>query len=201
MHSISPLPPVYSHLTFPSFSVFNPADAALDHLITPFDKNCASSPPNALLGSRQSSEDQSLPPAIEFVNSTEVLDAGFEPYFHLLAFKIKPLASPVGEGETRVRVRGYYHNNCNAASLSKAEGLEWYADFPSGYYLPFAASMSEDWRHLSKVEIWAEFGEQALDWEFCMDDVVVSFVPVGSGDDAVVLTSSSTVHDALQERL
>ena len=70
-----------------------------------------------------------------------------------------------------ITVKGYSHNESNPR--------EWYVDFPSGYHLPLRVEMArfsgEEWNELYGVEILADFGEQALDWEFCMDDLEIMF--------------------------
>jgi hypothetical protein len=36
----------------------------------------------------------------------------------------------------------------------------------------------EEWKELENFEIWADFGYDALDWEFCVNDVEVGFYEV-----------------------
>lgn len=60
------------------------------------------------------------------------------------------------------------------------EGLvKWQVEFPVGYHLPFLVKMEEhsqdDWTGLRRVEVVADYGEQKLDWEVCLDDLVVEF--------------------------
>ena len=59
-------------------------------------------------------------------------------------------------------------------------------DFDSGYHLPFSAKMQEHsreaWDRLSRVEFVADFGEDALDWEFCIDDLAVEFFEIHADD-------------------
>ncbi|KAI4265397.1 MAG: hypothetical protein L6R38_009454, partial [Xanthoria sp. 2 TBL-2021] len=64
--------------------------------------------------------------------------------------------------------------------------VKWQVEFPAGYHLPFLAKMEEysdqDWTGLRSVEIVADYGEQKLDWEVCMDDLVVEFEPQPEGE-------------------
>ena len=70
-------------------------------------------------------------------------------------------------------VKGYSgtHNESNP--------FEWHVDFPAGYHLPLKVKMAEfsgeEWNELYGVEILADFGVQALDWEFCIDDLEIMF--------------------------
>ena len=41
--------------------------------------------------------------------------------------------------------------------------------------MKIAEFSGEDWNELYGVEILADFGEQALDWEFCIDDLEIMF--------------------------
>lgn len=101
-------------------------------------------------------------------------EEGLEPYFSLRSFYVKPMDFPDDAG-VRVRVRGYLHD--------KSEGtLDWHVDFPAGYHLPFLVKMEEysrgRWEGLRWVEVSAGFGEEELDWEVCLDDLVVGFEEV-----------------------
>ena len=66
-----------------------------------------------------------------------------------------------------------------SATRNESSPLEWHVDFPAGYHLPFKVKIAEfsgeDWNELYGVEILADFGEQALDWEFCIDDLEIMF--------------------------
>ncbi|KAL9612477.1 MAG: hypothetical protein Q9204_008958, partial [Flavoplaca sp. TL-2023a] len=42
---------------------------------------------------------------------------------------------------------------------------------------------NQSWTGLRSVEIVADYGEQKLDWEVCLDDLVVVFEDAGSGAD------------------
>ncbi|KAL9600194.1 MAG: hypothetical protein Q9219_003337 [cf. Caloplaca sp. 3 TL-2023] len=172
------LPSPYHHLSFTSYNVFRPRDPAFEGYITPHDYNCAVSPPNALLGSRLGSE--SKPASFQIANSTAMRDEGLSPYFTLESFWLKPMDAP--DPGTRVNVTGYRYD--------EDEELEWYIDFPSGYHLPFLVKMEEysrqKWGRLRRVEITADFGEQELDWEFCLDDLQLGFHKVdGEGEGTV----------------
>ena len=114
-------------------------------------------------------------------------EEGLEAWFGLVGMVIKPLASPEGEGETRILVRGWAweHEDNERADRIDEEGvkedtdvLNWFVDFPSEYHLPFAATMPKTWRKLKRVEVWAEYGVDKLDWEFCIGELVVEFTSV-----------------------
>lgn len=62
---------------------------------------------------------------------------------------------------------------------NESNPLEWHVYFPAGYHLPFMVKIAEfsgeEWNELYGVEILADFGKQALDWEFCIDDLEIMF--------------------------
>jgi hypothetical protein len=163
---LADVPSPYSYLNFFRFSIFNPRDPALSKFITENDLNCAVSSPNALLGSRVGGRD--LPASFGIANVSSMAADGLQAHFKLLSFHIKPMDAP--PPDVSIYVRGHSH-------LQKP--VEWHADFPSGYHLPFLVNMAKfsrhSWGHLHRVEIWASFGEDALDWEFCLDDLEVQF--------------------------
>lgn len=103
------------------------------------------------------------------VNATSMAEEGLYPYFTLKSFYVKPMDAPAPG--TKLSVRGH------AKALK--EPYSWHVDFPSGYHLPFLVKMqeysSQEWRELYKVEILADFGYDDLDYEFCIDDIVVQF--------------------------
>ncbi|MCJ1472551.1 hypothetical protein MMC13_001200 [Lambiella insularis] len=159
---------VYSYLSFVSFDVFAPKDPYIKKLISDHDLNCATSPPNAIIGSR-GNYGGSSPAAIEIANATSMTASGLLPYFSLLSFSIKPMDAP--DASTTIYLKGY--------SNATNSPMNWTAEFPTGYHLPFQANLKdhshESWDNLNRVEMWAEFGEDALDWEFCIDDLEVQF--------------------------
>lgn len=164
------VPSSYHHLNFSGFSVFEPRNPALRHIISPHDTNCAISHPNALVGSRFISPNSSefAIPSIN-VDTKSAEEAKLQPHFGLLSLWIKPLDAP--SPGTSVYIKG-----------STAEGKEdygWHVDFPHGYYEPLHVKIKEFtgvvWKELEKVEIWADFGYDRLDWEFCIDDVEICF--------------------------
>ena len=163
------VPSPCSYLSFSSFDIFNPKDPSLANRITPDDLNCAVSAPNALIGSRSNGEGSS-PASFGIANSTAMEEDGLLPYFTLLSFHVKPMQSPAPG--TTISVAGYRHGN--------EEPLLWNVDFESAYHLPFLVKMKEysgkPWEQLYRVDIYAEYGEDSLDWEFCMDDLEVFFV-------------------------
>ena len=148
--------------------MFAPEDQALSKYISKNDLNCAVSPPNALLGSRVNLEG-SPPASFGITNADSMAKVGLFPFFTLLSFYIKPLdAPPPG---TTVFVKGY--------SYGSKSPLQWHVDVVNGYHQPLLVHMQEfsgmSWNELYRVEMWAEYGEDALDWEFCVDDLEVQF--------------------------
>ncbi|MCJ1431207.1 hypothetical protein MMC27_000558, partial [Xylographa pallens] len=178
-HGLAPLPSPYHHLLFQSLSLFAPHSPSLRHLISPHDLNCATSAPNALIGSRVYDEGFA-PSSIVIANATSMSAAGLLPYFSLLSFAVKPLDAPdVG---TTVFVKGY--------TVGGGEPLQWEVEFPAGYHLPFRVEMARHsrkvWERLGRVEMWAAYGESGLDWEFCVDDLEVRFFEVGERHEGIV---------------
>ncbi|KAL9100866.1 MAG: hypothetical protein Q9163_003810 [Psora crenata] len=169
---LTSLPGPYHNLTFSSFSVFNPHSPSLAPIISPDDLNCAVSAPNALLGSRTS--DTGAVASFEVANGTAGDDDNEEEgglqrlSFTLHALAVKPMAAP--EPGTNLSIRGYREGESD---------LAWSVWFPSGYHDPLVVSIAEfsgvRWEKLRKVEIAADFGYDGLDWEFCIDDVVLEF--------------------------
>ena len=164
----------YHHLTFSAYNVFRPKDPTLKDKITEHDLNCAVSSPNALIGSRDNPNPKYRSKGAYFgiANSTEMGEHGLEPYFTLSGFHVKPMDAP--KPGTSVFVKGH--------RVKGQEPLEWHVDFPSGYHLPLLVKMQEysgdRWEKLEGVEIVADFGEDRLDWEFCLDNLEVKFVKV-----------------------
>ena len=177
--AIAPFP--YSHLSFFSFDIFAPKDPSLSGWVDEPDFNCARSTPNALIGSR-SRDDH--PASISVIDATSMAEAGLEPYFSLRKFSIKPMNAPPG-GVT-IKLLGYTGNQ-NAP-------LSWHVDFPYGYHLPFLVKLQdyskEIWEQLQRVEITADFGPAALDYEFCMDDLEIQFTKSSSFTSEYSATTS-----------
>ena len=105
-------------------------------------------------------------------------EQGFQPYFTLISFYVKPMDAPTPG--TKVSVKGY--------TEARKEPYSWSLFFPSGYHLPFLVKMeefsSEEWKEVYKVEIVADFGYDDLDWEFAIDDLEVQFftLPVNESE-------------------
>ena len=163
---LTSLPDPYHHLKFSSFSVFAPHSPALSNLITPVDLNCAVSSPNALLGARAA--EHGSPASFEIAEATSIVEGDLKREFTLKKMMIKPLAAP--EPGTNLSIKGYREDK---------EALEWSVWFPDGFDRMFEVRIEEfsevRWAGLQKVEIWADFGYDKLDWEFCLDDLVVEF--------------------------
>ncbi|MCJ1391398.1 hypothetical protein MMC18_004262 [Xylographa bjoerkii] len=75
-------------------------------------------------------------------------------------------------------------------TLSGGAPLEWKVEFPAGYHLPFRVALGKHsrdaWERLRRVEMWAEYGEDTLDWEFCVDDLEVQFFSAAEDRDWLV---------------
>ena len=136
-------------------------------LISEHDLNCAISSPNALLGSRPCEDCDGA--FVQIANETAMNEAGLYPFFSLRSFSVKPMDAP--DPGTTIRVRGF--------RKGFEKPLEWNVEFPSGYHLPLLVKMEkfskENWKEIYKFEIVADFGYDALDWEYCIDDLEVQF--------------------------
>jgi hypothetical protein len=183
------LPSSYHHLDFTLFSVFKPDDPAFEDTISEHDLNCAVSSPNALLGSRLYEVD---PASFEVANATAMRLEGLQPYFTLRSFYIKPMDAPAPG--TTVYVTGY--------SEARKKPSVWHVDFPSGYHPMFLVKMeeysSEEWDELYKVEITADFGYHALDWEFCIDELDVHFFALSEEDGEAGLRNQAVLDHAAE---
>lgn len=172
-NGLADVPSSYSYLKFSTFIIFTPNDPALSKFISENDLNCAVSLPNALLGSRR--YERGAPASFEIANASSMVAAGLQPHFTLLSFNVKPMDAPP-PGVT-IWVRGYSHVQ---------KPVEWHVDFVSGYHLPLLVDICKfsgmPWNHLYRVEISANFGQDDLDWEFCLDDLEVHFYPLTTED-------------------
>jgi hypothetical protein len=163
------VPSNYSALHYGGFFAFSPSDPKLDGLISHHDINCAVSQPNALYGTRYNFDQPDLLPFFA-VNGTGVATAGRPTAFTFVALAIKPLDMPFAF--TTVSLKGYKASN---------ETVAWSVDFPAGFHDVLNVTMktfsSSDWHHLTKMEVWADFhnGDETLDWEFCLDNLEVTF--------------------------
>ena len=105
-------------------------------------------------------------------------EEGLQPWFTLHEFYVKPMDAPE-EGEITVFVRGYRYDDGDGDG---EEVLEWRVEFPRGFHRPFLVEMEKfsgrRWERVTKVVVEADFGVDALDWEVCVDDLVVQFFGV-----------------------
>ena len=105
-------------------------------------------------------------------------EEGLDPWFTLVGFWIKPTDGP--EPGTTILVRGYKAGE--EKEKEETETLEWAVEFPSGFHDMFEVRIEEfsgvKWERLRRVEVVADFGYEPLDWEFCVDDLVVQFFEV-----------------------
>jgi hypothetical protein len=124
-----------------------------------------------LIGSRYTSDfSKSTKGAyFEIFNASSMIKDGLYPYFTLETFNIKPMDAP--EAIISVIVKGYSH--------TQEKPFNWSVDFPIGFHEPFLVKMreysGEEWNQVYRVEIMADYGEDSLDWEFCLDDLEVQF--------------------------
>lgn len=174
---LSNVPSPYFHLSFSRYNVLSPRDTAWKGKISEDDLNCAVSAPNALIGSRYQSDStmsSNAPEGAYFqvANASSLAENGVHPHFTLLSFNIKPLAAP--SSNTSITVKGYSH--------ARQDILTWKVDFASDYHEPLLVKIQEfsrkEWSQLYGVEILADYGEDALDWEFCLDDLQLQFFKV-----------------------
>lgn len=167
------VPSPYFHLSFSSYNVFAPGDPAWNGKISENDRNCAVSAPNALIGSRYNAYDPDSAHGayFEISNATAMMEDSLSPHFTLSKFKIKPLDGPPEPTTTLITVIGYKYNS--------NQTVKWEVTFDQGYYSPLSVNMKdfsrENWENLSGVEILADYGVDALDWEFCIDDLELRF--------------------------
>ena len=165
------MPSPHHHLSFSSYNVLKPRDPSLNGKITDRDFNCAVSPPNALIGSRYTSDltKGTEGPYFEIANASAMVEHGLYPYFTLESFYIKPMDAP--PAVIALNVRGY--------SPTRNDAYNWRVLFPAGFHEPFLVKMQEysgeEWNQIYRVEVVADYGEDALDWEFCLDDLKVQF--------------------------
>ena len=171
VNGLAIVPSPYHHLYFSSYNVLRPRDPSLDGKITERDLNCAVSSPNALIGSRCTSDSTKSTKGAYFgiANASAMASDGLHPYFTLISFNIKPMDAP--PAVISVHVKGY--------SQIRDCPFHWHVDFPAGFHEPFLVKMEEysgeEWKLVYGIEIIADYGEDALDWEFCIDDLEVQF--------------------------
>lgn len=171
---LATVPSSYKRLDFTQYSVFTPGDPALANIISEHDLNCAVSSPNALIGSRL--DENGSGACFQVANASAMSEDGLQPYFTLHSFYIKPMDAP--KPGTTIYIIGY--------SRAYQAPLTWHVDFPSGYHLPLLVKLKNysgtEWKKLYKVEIKTDFGYDALDWEFCIDDLEVQFFTISEND-------------------
>jgi hypothetical protein len=154
---IGQIPKDYSALTFsPQFSIFN-ITTTID-TIPPQNRHSAASSPNALVGSRFNPMDKKD-------NSPASITVE-EGAFDLFGFYLQPMGSPP-PGAT-VYIKAYLANG--------GDPLEFSMNFPDNTKEPYYFDAERDagprlWDGLNKVEIWAGYGSEEVDWEFFVDDL------------------------------
>lgn len=153
----------YKGLVFNGFFAFNPSHPKLKGIISVDDLNCAVSKPNALYGTRDNLNRQSLErPSIQSRSSFET--------FTIHSLQIKPLDMPLGF--VSVDLYGQRHNESDSS-------LRWSVDFPAGFHDVLDVRLEEfskrPWEGLQRLDVWADFhyNDVSMDWEFCIDDLNV----------------------------
>ena len=167
-------------LTFAGFSVMAPHDPDLPY-IQPSDRNCAVSLPNALLGSRYSPRERR--PTI-MVNATATRLEDVHPFFDLDSVSIKPLAMPIDSVPViaNVTIRGWTADGKGPDS-PLVFGVEWTSGYSKPLFVDFGSKQFSvaKWKALRLLDLSVDFGPDRLDWEFCLDDLVVSFTKCNQG--------------------
>ena len=136
----------------------------LKGLISKYDLNCAASKPNALYGARTVPLSQI--PKMR-LNRTR---SGTSRMFTLHSLKIKPLDMPLSYAE--INIRGLKVDNTT---------ILWNVDFPAGFHdmldVDIETFSKATWDKLLQLELWCDFHHagSTMDWEFCVDDLEVSF--------------------------
>lgn len=76
----------------------------------------------------------------------------------------------------------------NCTDLSNPRKLKWDVVFPAGFHdmlhVKFQEFTKEKWEKLVAFKAWVSFrnGLQQMDWEFCLDDMEVSFTKRATDD-------------------
>jgi hypothetical protein len=154
--------------------VIAPRDPNLPY-IQPPDRNCATSSPNALLGSRYGPQDRR--PTI-MVNAEATSLRQLHPFFDLHSLSIKPIALPVDAVPViaNVTITGWAANQPEMYSPVVFR-VEW----TSGYTEPLLVDLDSKqfseykWEALEVLDLSVDYGPDQLDWEFCLDDLTVGF--------------------------
>ena len=115
---------------------------------------------------------------------------GLKSWFELLGMRVKPLVAPESEAGTNLTVRGWRRGEMDEEGEGERDGdgevLEWSVVFPYGFWDMFEVRIGEfsgrRWDRLWKVEVSARYGEDGLDWEICVDDLVVRFERLDAGE-------------------
>jgi hypothetical protein len=161
------VPSNYSYLNFTDFFALEPHNPALHNLISENDLNCATSSPNSLYGARPLPNDRL--PSIR-LNPSFGTEADAISSFTLHSLNIKPLDMPLAYA--KVSIHGKRHDKTS---------ILWNVDFPAGFhdmlYVKIDSFSGQKWDRLVQLEIWADFYHDGsnMDWEFCLDDLKVSF--------------------------
>jgi hypothetical protein len=112
------------------------------------------------------------------VNSTATRLKEIHAFFDLNSISIKPLTMPVDSVPVtaKVMIRGW-----NADGEETDDPLVFRVEWTSGYSEPLVVDFgskhfSENrWDALGLLDFPVDFGPDLLDWEFCLDDLRVSF--------------------------
>jgi hypothetical protein len=114
-------------------------------------------------------------------------------FFQLYSLSIKPLAMPVDAGTdpviANVTIRGWTRpdshrvqdgTDADADSDPDSDPKIFRVAWTSGYTRPLTIDFSDPqfsplrWEKLTSVDFAVDYGPDGLDWEFCLDDLVVA---------------------------
>lgn len=117
--------------------------------------------------------------------------------FELVGMRVKPMDRPESDIGTNLTIRGWRvgkggggavggrDDNGDGDGDEGGEILEWSVSFPYGFWDMFEVRIEAfsgvRWDGLWKVEVGARYGVGGLDWEVCVDDLVVGFE--GEGEE------------------
>jgi hypothetical protein len=123
------------------------------------------------------------------VNTTATRLKGVDAFFNLHSISVKPIAMPTDSDPiiANVTIRGW-HADSESADDPLVFGVQW----TSGYTAPLLIDLDSKhfseykWQALRWLDFAVDFGPDQLDWEFCLDDLLVGFAQrdQGTGEDS-----------------
>ncbi|CZR57929.1 uncharacterized protein PAC_07819 [Phialocephala subalpina] len=156
----------YANFNLTSFQIFDPILASKAGLFPPEDTNCATSSPNALLGSRPTTG--TWPRLIlDPSNSTD------PSYFHIQSFAIKALG--LVPRDLALHVNGFEITNGKVVTMYQAFVMYLRTGYQGMFVLDFARL---GWwpKRINALEFWAQTSDGRKDWKFCIDDLKIALV-------------------------